>query len=301
MSDANVTFRADPLWLIDALADDLKQICRINDAPEKDALLYEQGLTLIGRAIPSATLYALEAFQGVLADRITMDKKPPDLRRRTDSTTRDMLMNLMVVLQLLQSEDDRRHITQLMEFVGKWPEQYLCLSPEKATEAPQKPQVEAEKQPDAEIQRCASESYREMKARQQKEINAFPMAFAFGRDQLVEGMRRLGLAPSETDKVVSIGAGGFIRRNDEAAYHAMFRRHRLEHKAAMDADKTGNGYLLQMFRCELSNHEYGYTRDAEPALMALGLSWEDVGDDERLLHAFEKACRQEADWYDKHC
>lgn len=69
----------------------------------------------------------------------------------------------------------------------------------------------------------------------------------------------------------------------------------------MDADKTGDGYLLEMFRHELSNHEYGYTRDPEPALLALGIYWEDIGGDERLLHAFETACQQEADWYDKHC
>lgn len=304
MSDTNVTFRPDPLWLIDALADDLKQIGRLDDAPEEDALLYERGLTLIGRAIPAAARYALEAFQEVLAER-AMDQKPPDLHRRADSMTRDMLMNLMVVLQLLQSEDDRRQITELMEFVGKWPEQYQCRSPEKTTEVPPKPQKEVEKQPEAEIQidaeRCASEPYQEMKARQQKEVSAFPMAFAFGRGQFVEGMRKLGLDPSETDKVVSIGAGGFIRKTDEAAYHALFHRHHLEHEAAMAADKTGNGYLLQMFRCELSNHEYGYTRDAEPALMALGLSWEDIGNDERLMLAFEKACKQEAAWYDKHC
>ena len=81
----------------------------------------------------------------------------------------------------------------------------------------------------------------------------------------------------------------------------MFQRHRLERKAAMDADQTGDGYLLEMFRCELSNHEYGYTRDAEPALMVLGVAWEDIGGDERLMHAFETACRQEAEWYDRHC
>ena len=33
----------------------------------------------------------------------------------------------------------------------------------------------------------------------------------------------------------------------------------------------------------------------------LGISWEDIGGDERLMHAFETACRQEAEWHDKHC
>lgn len=146
-----------------------------------------------------------------------------------------------------------------------------------------------------------SESYPQMMARQQKEVSNFPMAFAFSSSQFDEGMRKLGLDPVETEKIVSIGAGGFIRKTDADAYCALFRKHHLERKAAMAADKTGNGFLLQMFRYELSNHEYGYTRDAEPALMALGLSWEDIGNDERLLHAFNKACKQEARWYDRHC
>ena len=45
------------------------------------------------------------------------------------------------------------------------------------------------------------ESYREMKERQQKEFNAFPLAFAFNEDQFEQGMNRLGLDVSETDKV----------------------------------------------------------------------------------------------------
>lgn len=149
-------------------------------------------------------------------------------------------------------------------------------------------------------ERCRLESYAEMKARQQTEWNDFPMAFALNDNQFTEGMRRLGLAPSEADQIVSIGAGGFIRKADEGSYRDMLQRHRMEREAAMAADKTGNGYLLEMFFCELSNHEYGYTRDIEPALMALGLSWDDICGDEKLWYAFEKACRMATAWYDKH-
>ena len=304
MSESRTTFRPDPIWLIDALADDLKQISRLDDAPEEWTLLYERGLTLIGRAFPAAAQHALKAFQDVLAERAA-DQTPADLRSRADSTTADMLMNLMMVLLQLQSEDNQRQITELMESVGKWPEPYLNRRFGETVETPTEPQQKEEKQPEVEIQidmeRCVSETYSQMKARQQKEVNDFPMAFAFCGGQFAEGMRRLGLDPSDKEQIVSIGGGGFIRKTDEEAYKAMFRRHRLEHEAAMDADKTGDGYLLEMFRHELSNHEYGYTRDPEPALLALGIYWEDIGGDERLLHAFETACQQEADWYDKHC
>ena len=151
------------------------------------------------------------------------------------------------------------------------------------------------------VKRCALESYAQMKARQQREVNGFPKVFAFSDRQFAEGMRILGLDPADRDKIVSIGGGGFIRKADEDDFQAMCQRHRLEREAAMDADRTGDGYLLEMFRCELADHEYGYTRDVEPALMALGVAWEDIGGDERLMHAFETACRQEAEWHDKHC
>ena len=86
-----------------------------------------------------------------------------------------------------------------------------------------------EQQAQIDVKHCATESYRGMKARQQQEVNSFPMAFAFSDTQFAEGMRRLGLDPSETEQIVAIGG------------------------------------------------------------------------DERLMHAFETACRQEAEWYDKHC
>ena len=125
------------------------------------------------------------------------------------------------------------------------------------------------------VQRRASESYQDMKARQQKEINGFPKAFAFSDRQFAEGMRALGLDPLTRTRSFSLAAAVSSEKRMRVDFQAMFQRHRLERKAAMDADQTGDGYLLEMFRCELSNHEYGYTRDAEPALMVLGVAWED--------------------------
>ena len=322
MSENKTAFRPDPLWLIDALADDLMQIDRLGNTLEEDIRLYERGLILIGRAFPTAAQYALEAFQNMLAERAMADQKPAGLRRRADSTTRNMLMNLMQVMLLLPSEDDRSQIAALMEFVRKWPDQYLNRDTDKAANAPPEPQPEtegrpadeeppgadprreAEKQPETEAQtdndRRASESYRQMKARHLKEVYDFSKAFAFSNSQFEEGMRSLGLDPSDKEQIASIGAGGFVRKTDGDAFKAMMHRHRLEHEVAMDADRTGEEYLLDMFRCELADHEYGYTRDPEPALMALGLFGDDIESDERLLHAFETACRQQAEWYDKH-
>ena len=72
-------------------------------------------------------------------------------------------------------------------------------------------------------------TYKELKDRQQAEINAFPFIWAFNEKQLADGMRKLGLNPdTDKDKLCSIGGGGIIRKTDAEAMRAMFDRHRRE-------------------------------------------------------------------------
>ena len=40
----------------------------------------------------------------------------------------------------------------------------------------------------------STNQYQEMRNRQQAEVNAFPMFFAFNKQQFAEGMRKLGLS-----------------------------------------------------------------------------------------------------------
>ena len=114
-------------------------------------------------------------------------------------------------------------------------------------------------------------------------------------------MKKLGLKPSDTDKVCTIyGAGDIIRKSDLPAYREMQKRHRNELLEAINSDETGDGFIFDMFDYELANHEYGYTRDPHDALMTLGMSLNKVANDDRLRHGFEKACRNQAKWYDEH-
>lgn len=68
-----------------------------------------------------------------------------------------------------------------------------------------------------------------------------------------------------------------------------YARHEKEMAAAISDDKTGDGFIYQMFLYELNNHEYGYTGDSEETLDALDYTMEQVQADARLLHGFEKA------------
>lgn len=135
-------------------------------------------------------------------------------------------------------------------------------------------------------------SYRELTAKHEKEINAFPFMWAFSKKQFEEGMARLGLLPSDTDKIFSIGGGGYIRKTDSDALAAMMDRHAAERQAAIDAYTTGEGFILDMFVYELDNHEYCITWDLEPTLDALGLTLDEINESPTLLHGLKLAMRR---------
>lgn len=138
-------------------------------------------------------------------------------------------------------------------------------------------------------------AYRILKEKRQTEVNSFPMAFAFSDQQFEEGMRSLGLKPTDTDKVYDIGGGGFIRRTDSAALHEMFERHEKEMKEAITADTTGEGFILDMFNYELANHEYVITYDITDTLEALGLTVDDINNNPLLAKGLELARKAQFD------
>ena len=137
--------------------------------------------------------------------------------------------------------------------------------------------------------------YTELKNKHQKEVNEFPFIFAFNQEQFNKGMEKLGLKPTDTDKIYSIGHGGYIRRTDSEAMHKMFARHAEEMKKAIAEDTTGDGFIFDMFNYELANHEYIITGDIEDTLNCLDLTIEEINADKRLLHGLKKAIRNQCE------
>lgn len=145
--------------------------------------------------------------------------------------------------------------------------------------------------------------YAALTQRHQKEVNALPIHYAFGNTQFEEKAKALGFknASSLQNQAVTIyGVGDFVLAKDYPLVKETLARHRKEKSEAIAADTDGTGFIFDMFDYELSNHEYGYTRDPESALDALGLSYKDLAQDERLYNGFTQACKNQAEWYDKH-
>lgn len=140
-------------------------------------------------------------------------------------------------------------------------------------------------------------AYRQLKDKQEKEMNAFPLGACFSKTQFEEMMLKWGLTISDTDKICSIGGGCYIRKSDRDAFLNMMKRFEQERKDAITADTTGNGFIYDMFLYELGNHEYCITYDLDETLAALHLTLEQVNADKRLLHGLKKAKRN----YLKNC
>lgn len=135
------------------------------------------------------------------------------------------------------------------------------------------------------------ETYSELRSRQQKEFNAFPLHFAFGDEQIKKKFDELGLdSDKDLDKIIIIkGTGGFLLKKDGLAFEEMNKRHKRELDDAIARDKSGRGFIYQMFLYELNNYEYGYTSDDSDALDALGYSIADIESNPTLKTGFEKA------------
>ena len=132
-------------------------------------------------------------------------------------------------------------------------------------------------------------TYRELKERQQQEVNAFPMFAAFSEKQFDEGMQRLKIKSRKN--VLSIGAGVFIRKDDRDAFVSMMKRHTDEVKQACAADQTGDGFIFDMFYSCLADHEYSYTRDLADGIAATPFTIDEINANAALLHGLSKAAK----------
>ena len=133
--------------------------------------------------------------------------------------------------------------------------------------------------------------YLELKQKHQREINAFPLGFAFNQEQFNEMMAKWNLTSEDTDKIYSIGGGGYVRKCDSDALSELLDKHAREVTAARMENK--DDYLYHMFNYELANHEYSYTGDLTDTLDALDLTLEDVIADPRMDEALKRASKHQ--------
>lgn len=141
-------------------------------------------------------------------------------------------------------------------------------------------------------ERANMNSYIELKNTIQKEINQFPIGFAFSKEQLEQTKRNWNI--SDNDELVSIGGGGFIRKTDRDAFTVLLSRSNAAIAEAIAADQDGTGFIKDMFLAELANHEYCYTGDLSETLEAVNMTAEQVKADPALLNGLKLALQSYA-------
>ena len=97
--------------------------------------------------------------------------------------------------------------------------------------------------------------YSEIKQKHREQVDAFPVQFAFNKQQMQEGLKKLGV--DSTNDIVSTGLGGFIRKSDAKAFVDMF----VEQASTLAEACKDEDFLTEALMYELSNHEYGVSRD----------------------------------------
>lgn len=103
-------------------------------------------------------------------------------------------------------------------------------------------------------------------------------------------MNEWGLDPErDLSQICRVEGGGFIQKKDVGLLRNTVKQCDTELKKAIAEDKTGDGFIYELFLCELADHEYSYTGEYDDTLDALGYTWEGVQKDKRLLRGLKKA------------
>jgi len=110
------------------------------------------------------------------------------------------------------------------------------------------------------------QTYMDIKNASQKELNNFPMFFAFNNKQFYEGIEKLGVKDYKKE-LLKIPGGGFIRKVDGGKLAQMFKdqSNRLS-KAIKDRE-----FLISALKYEMMNHECFYSYNFEPVINIFNL------------------------------
>lgn len=132
-------------------------------------------------------------------------------------------------------------------------------------------------------------TYKDMIRKHRRDFELLPIRYAFGSTQFYKMLRDWNVSEEE---LVSVGCGGYMRKCDVKLFENVMKSHNEEFESLIEADKSGEGFIEDMFEYELNNHEYSYTDDISDALHALGISVERLNSDKRLMRGLKIAMKK---------
>lgn len=128
-----------------------------------------------------------------------------------------------------------------------------------------------------------AQAYLKLQEKQRKEINDFPIAYAFDEKQLEEALRKLGAKKEECVSVM--GHGDVMKKEDAPKFLEMLKRHVAEVKDLLKNEKDAE----EAFLYEMDNHEYAINWSGdEDVLACFGLDVDEL-DEMKLRAAYMRA------------
>ena len=116
------------------------------------------------------------------------------------------------------------------------------------------------------------EEYLELQKRHQKELEDFPIAYAFNDKQLEEALEKLGATKEEC--VTVFGHGDIVKRTDAKALVKMLEDQREE---MLQRIKDDPDFAEAAFLYEMDNHEYAINWSGDDDVLdCFGLTFEKI-------------------------
>lgn len=147
-----------------------------------------------------------------------------------------------------------------------------------------------------------TKEYKEFKEQQNKTFNEFikdKVFWAFNQEQFNEGMKKIGLEPTEENKRLLVGwYNGATRRTDVSRINEFLQKQKDELYKRINQDKS---FGIQAFYYEFMNQECGISGRFEEARNVLGYTKEDINNNEYLKEVHHEAYKAFISWCDKHC
>lgn len=125
--------------------------------------------------------------------------------------------------------------------------------------------------------------YYEYKKNRESGIGGFEgLFFAFNQEQFKEGIAKVGA--TKDNKVVEIGAGGYILKNRLADFEKLVK----DLKTGLKTKLRSKAFFYDAMCYELCNHEYCITMSSEAALEALNINEKWI-EKNKLTEEYKKA------------
>ena len=140
------------------------------------------------------------------------------------------------------------------------------------------------------------QAYLDLQEKHRKELNEFPIAYAFNDKQLQEALEKLG-AKSVEECVTVIGHGDIVKKENAKPFLDMLKRHSKEIQDLLLSDMD---IAEAAFLYEMDNHEYAINWDGDyDVLNCFGFDEEELvafGLEIPYLRARKKHMKHAEEW-----